>query len=436
MAQLAANEVLFAEISGENSDFVRLNQNRVRQAGHVQQATLTLNLITGQQQADQQQAGQKQVEASCDLTYDAEQDLAQALHMLRQLRERLQFMPPDPFLHYSTVPDTSEHTLSAELPDPQAAIADLISAADGLDLVGIWASGDIYTGLASSLGHRHWHAAQSFNLDWSVYLQADKALKANYSGMQWQLPVLKDKLARMRKQLTQLARPARVLPPGRYRAYLEPAAVGEWVHMLGWGGFDLKSQRTFQTPLLRLLRGERTFARAIHLSEETRRGLMPRFTGEGFLLPDEVPLLSAGQAAEALTTARDGKEFDLPVNAASGAPQSLSMGPGDLDRDHALAALDTGLWIGNLWYCNWSDLNDCRITGMTRFGTFWVEGGEVVAPVAVMRFDDSLYHLWGEQLEAMTQQRELLISTDTYGGRSIESALLPGQLISAMHLTL
>ncbi|MEA3274276.1 MAG: hypothetical protein U9Q81_03055, partial [Pseudomonadota bacterium] len=42
---LQTGEVLLLNYQGEDSDFVRLNRNKVRQAGHVRQQTLYLNLI-------------------------------------------------------------------------------------------------------------------------------------------------------------------------------------------------------------------------------------------------------------------------------------------------------------------------------------------------------------------------------------------------------
>jgi predicted Zn-dependent protease len=110
--------------------------------------------------------------------------------------------------------------------------------------------------------------------------------------------------------------------------------------------------------------------------------------------------------------------------------------PGEIGQADVPARLGTGLYIGNLWYCNWSDPNECRVTGMTRFGTFWVEGGELVAPVSVMRFDDSLYHLLGDRLQGLTRERELMISPQTYDGRSTSSQLLPGILVCGIDLAL
>ena len=109
---------------------------------------------------------------------------------------------------------------------------------------------------------------------------------------------------------------------------------------------------------------------------------------------------------------------------------------GDLLEDDVLSALDTGLYIGNLWYVNFSDRMNCRLTGMTRFATFWVEDGEIVAPVEAMRFDDSLYRLLGSELEQLGAQPELLLSDSTWGERATGGMQLPGLLARSFELTL
>ena len=481
--ELHGEEVLFCNMEGEDSDFVRLNGNRIRQAGGVSAWGLSLDLISGQRQA----------QASCDLSGDRDADLARARSLLQRLRERLPHVPEDPYLHYSTTPTESYRVqgsgpeVGAGTPsqdkdpvgddqsegeayggreepgvpkgsrgrddsgvrpggnggsatsddwDSADVIADLTQAAAGLDLVGIWASGELSAGLVSSLGHRHWHASRSFNLDFSCYLAGDKAVKANLSGQAWEPRALAAKLAGVRRDLEVLARPARVIPPGRYRAWLAPAAVAELLELLAWGGFGLKDHRTAQTPLLRLARGERHLDPRITLREAHGRGLVPGFTAEGFLKPATITLLAAGRYQDCLVDSRSAREYGQEVNAAGEAPESLALEAGDLSVTDLWGRLDTGLAIGNLWYLNHADRNDCRITGMTRFATFWVENGEPVAPVEVMRFDDSLYHLWGDRLEGLTRERELIVSPETYEGRSRASALLPGMLVSGIDLAL
>ena len=100
------------------------------------------------------------------------------------------------------------------------------------------------------------------------------------------------------------------------------------------------------------------------------------------------------------------------------------------------AALDTGLYIGNLWYLNFSDRPACRVTGMTRFASFWVDQGRIVAPVNVMRFDDSVFRLFGERLVGLTSERELVVSDQSYRARSVSSMRLPGAVVSEMAFTL
>ncbi|MBK1725099.1 metallopeptidase TldD-related protein [Thiocystis violacea] len=425
-AGLSGTEILFCQLGGESSDFARLSQNRIRQAGHLQSATLGLSLLNGHRQA----------EAFCDLGGVPEQDLRTATGLLERLRERIPFVPEDPYLNYSMQARESLEQVGEGLPPAEAVMDLLVAEADGLDLVGIWASGSVCAGLGSSVGHRFWHESRSFNLDWSSYLQTDKALKCGYGGFRWEPDVLRAKVGDLRRGLEVMARPARVIQPGRYRAYLAPAALQELLALLAWGGFGLKDHRTHQSPLLKLVRAERGLAAGVNIQEEHVRGLMPRFTAEGFLKPDRVTLIEDGAFRDCLVDARTAREYGAEVNAAADVPESIAVGAGDLAMPDVLARLDTGLSIGNLWYCNWSDMNDCRMTGMTRFGTFWVEGGELVAPVEVMRFDDSLYHLLGERLEALTRERELILSPETYEGRSNASALLPGLLVSGIDLAL
>lgn len=423
---LSGDEVLFCGLDGEDSDFVRLNHNHIRQAGSLHRRSLDLSLISGS----------RQIEGGCELAGSSEQDLALAHDLLGRLRNRLSHVPEDPFLNYSTTPASSERSLGGNLPDPKQAVAELIAGAGAMDLVGIWASGNILSGLASSLGHRHWHQNISFNLDWSCFLDTDKAVKAGYSGFDWDAARLEGKLDGVRKGLELMARPARTIQPGCYRAYLAPEAVQEISDMLAWGGFGLKSHRTAQTPLMRLAERSRTLDPRVCIREEHERGFAPGFTAEGFDMPNRVDLILNGEYCDCLTDSRSGKEYGAVVNAGSEYPESIAIDAGEIPQSEVLDRLGTGLFIGNLWYLNYSDRNDCRITGMTRFGTFWVENGEPVAPVHVMRFDDSIYHLLGDRLEGLTSERELLLSTDTYDGRSTASSLLPGILVAGINLAL
>ena len=246
-----------------------------------------------------------------------------------------------------------------------------------------------------------------------------------------------------------LALPDRTLPPGRYRALLLPDAVAELLAIMAWGGFSLKDRRTGVSQLTAFGRGEASFAPRVSLVEAVSGGLAPRFTADGFVRADDVALITDGRlpeatpeqlaagAAGALVGPRSAAEYGIAPNAADGEfPVALSLAPGDLAMDRALAALGDGILVGNLWYLNFSDRSSGRVTGMTRFASFLVEGGRIVAPIGVMRFDDSLFELFGARCEALTDVADFLPSADTWGSRKLQSTTCPGLLVAGIDLTL
>jgi predicted Zn-dependent protease len=425
-ALLKSKEVLLTGCDGEESDFVRLNQNKIRQAGSVKQQSLQITLINAN----------KQSSAGFQIRGEMQADFEHAKYCLQQLREQLPLLPEDPYLNYSIQPQNSTYMTKNRLPEAAQCIEDIVAAAAGLDLVGIWSSGAMISGFANSLGQFNWHSDANFNFDWSVYLKGDKAIKQNYAGFAWNKDTLRQKLDHAKHTLTLLARPAKTVEPGRYRVFLSPTALNEIAGLLGWGGFGLKSHRTAQTPLLKMARDGVTLSAKVSLVENHLEGLTPRFTKSGFIKPDQVTLIENGVYKNTLNGARSAKEYREIVNTNSEQPQSLHIGAGSLKQSDVLNALDTGIYVSNLWYCNYSDRSHCRITGMTRFASLWVENGEPVAPINVMRFDETLYHMLGDNLIDLTEEREHLFDAGTYGGRSEASALLPGALVEDFRLTL
>ena len=424
--ELAPTETLLCSLSAERSDFVRFNQARVRQAGSVEQRYLNLRLVRARRQAS----------ATVTLAGDGD-DAALARHTLGRLREALGELPEDPWLLFNETPQSSEVERRGALAPAPAVLEQAMSAAAGRDLVGFYAGGTIYRGFANSRGQRNWHEVDSFNFDWSLYRQGDQAVKTSYAGFDWEPRDFADKMAQAGEQLEKLALPRRTLEPGEYRAYLAPHALAEVAGLLCWGGFSARARQTKQSPLMRMEEG-RTLAPRITLLENIAGGVAPAFQAEGFVKPAVVPLITAGKLADPLVSPRSAKEYGLATNAANGgeAPESLDLAAGGLAERDVLQALDTGLYISNLWYLNFSDRPAGRITGMTRFATFWVEGGRVVAPVTPMRFDESIYRLLGETLIDLTRERELLPDSSTYGERQTSSARLPGALLSALRFTL
>jgi predicted Zn-dependent protease len=177
---------------------------------------------------------------------------------------------------------------------------------------------------------------------------------------------------------------------------------------------------------------------AVTIRENTRDGVAPNFQEAGFVKPDQVTLIDKGAFRDCLVSPRSAKEYDVPTNGASGGemPESLEVTAGSIVTNDVLHQLDTGVYINNVWYLNYSDRTACRITGMTRFATFWVENGVIQAPVNVMRFDETLYRMLGENLIGLTAERDLLLDSSTYQARSTASSHLPGALVRDFTFTL
>jgi predicted Zn-dependent protease len=424
---IVAGEQYSAWFSGEESDFVRMNRGQVRQPGSVTQHSMRVRLIRGARHATH----------ALSMSGDLARDREAVRSAISELRSALPELSDDPHLLLPTTVTSSRVERHAMLPPSAAIVDEVLAAARGLDLVGLLAAGPAYRGFADSEGRRHWHAATTFNLQWSLYHRADKAVKSAYAGLVWDSVAFGQKMADAIERLALISRPPKSLEPGRYRAYLSPTAMAEIADLLCWGGFSGRALATKQSALGRMQAGERLDAR-IHITEDIETGVAPSFQAEGFTRPARVPLIESGVLVGSLVCPRTAREFGLDSNGANGdeMPESLSMAGGALPADHALAALDSGLAIGNLWYLNYSDRPACRITGMTRFATFWVEGGRIVAPVNVLRFDDSVYRMLGPKLEALTAETELLLESSTYGERVLRSSKLPGALVSEMEFTL
>jgi predicted Zn-dependent protease len=425
---LHGDEFYTCTFRAEDSDFVRFNRSAIRQAGTVAQRFLTLDLIHGRRHAAAETA----------LSGEFESDRDHVRQLLTELREQLPYLPEDPHLLYATTVHSSAQQGDNRLPDKADAVAAILDAGVGRDLVGMYAAGGIYAGFANALGQRNWFANYTFNCDWSFYYQSDKAVKTSYAGFVWEPTIFTHKVAEAAAQLEILRRPPHTIPPGRYRIYLAPTALYDIVEMLAWGGFGLKDHRTKQTTLLKMVEEGVHLHPAITIRENTRDGVAPNFQGAGFIKPEYVTLIEAGAFRDCLVSPRSAKEYGVPTNGASNAeaPESVEMAAGAIARDDVLQQLDTGIYINNLWYLNYSDRSACRITGMTRFATFWVERGIIQAPLSVMRFDESIYRMFGEHLLGLTAERDFILDPSTYHERSTGSSRLPGALVEDFNFTL
>ena len=424
-----SNEILIVNFDAEESNFVRLNKAKIRQAGNVKQISVTLSLSNKEK---------RNLKSSIRLNGSFDRDISTLIKTLNYLKRELPDLPKDPYMMYSSSVQSTNISDKETLIDDREILDYIISSAEGLDLVGIYSSGFIHTGFANSFGQINWHSNFSFSFDYSIYNKNNNAIKLNYSSKKWDKEKYDFVLNNGLKKLEILSNPSKTIETGQYTVYLEPPALNEIIDMMSWGGFSYKSNKIGTSPLHLLNKKERTLNKSVSISENIRDGLAPNFNSDGFIKPETIKMITNGEFTESLTSPRSSIEYSVTHNASSSSeyPSSLDMEEGTIKSDEILSTINNGIYISNLWYLNFSDRNNGRMTGLTRFGCFLIENGKLTHPINTMRFDDSVYSMLGTNLVGLTSNRDLLIDSGTYEERSTASARLPGAIVDNFKMTL
>jgi PmbA protein len=182
---------------------------------------------------------------------------------------------------------------------------------------------------------------------------------------------------------------------GDYPVVLEEYAVLDITDMLGYTGFSalaVQEERSFFEP------GRRIGSELVSIVDDgfDPAGLPATFDFEG-IAKQRVPLVENGVCREVVydsqTAARAGRRstgHGLPApNPYGPFPLHAVMAAGETPREDLIAGLDRGLLITRFHYTNVVHPKLAIITGMTRDGTFLVEGGRIVGPVRNLRYTQS-----------------------------------------------
>lgn len=434
------NEHWIFSLESEDTQFIRLNQSQVRQIGSVSDTHMTLSLILDLPD------GRRTAEKTLSISGSLEEILSQLKIEMNLLRQETPILPVDP---YAILPQPGESSFIEKNTEPLhqdpsvALLREPLISPNPIDLAGILSSGTVIRANATTAGQRHWYQTASFCFDYSLYTSSQKALKNIYAGENWNRSDYQKQIETDRKLLELLERTPCDIPRGEYRVYLGPQAVHELLELLSFDTFSESAIRQQDSPFRLLRSGEKQLSKLFHLSEDFRIGLAPRFNEDGSLAPETFPLISEGKMIHTLISPRTAAEYRLESNGADDSEclRSPVIHPGTretgaLRNQEILERLGTGLYLSNLHYLNWSDSFTGRITGMTRYACFWVEKGQIQAPIQDLRFDESIFEIFGTALEALTEESWLIPSTATWGSRPMGGGKVPGILLKKMKFTL
>jgi PmbA protein len=409
----------------EESGFARFAASEVHQPTLLRDETVTLRVV-------------RDGKVGCAVTNRTDDEgLRDAA---RRAGEAADSAKPDPdyagLQPPADVPDVEGYDEeTAELtPEEQAAAASAaIEAAPGYGLYGYFTSGLTHTAAASSTGHA---VAQTMT-DASVLAIAASDEESGYAeATSWKAGEL-DPAAVARESVEKAARTkgAAELEPGTHAAVLEPYAISELLWYFGFsslGALAFLEGRSYLSGRL----GERLFHETFTLVDD---GLDPRGLPKSFDLEgapkQRVVLVENGVAKDVVWDRRTAKQagdgrastghaLSAPAQGFGPLPLNLSVKGGDSTRDELVERVGDGIYVTRLHYLGVVDPREGIITGMTRDGTFQIEGGKVAKPLVNLRFTTSVPKLV-EHLIGLGTDVELVNRSDFYDERYPFGTLVP-----------
>jgi PmbA protein len=323
---------------------------------------------------------------------------------------------------------------AAITPEDQAHAAwAAIGAAPEFGLFGYFTSGTTEAAVASTTGI----AVSKTVTDASVLaIAADNARSGYAEAASWRAADL-DPAVVAREAAGKATRTAGAveIEPGTKRAVLEPYAFSELLWYFGFSSLNALAFLDGRSYLSDRL-GEQLFHPSFTVLDDALdpRGFPKSFDFEG--VPKERVLLIDGGVARNVVwdrrtahRAADGRRstghaLPSPSQGWGPIPFSLSVAGGDATLDELVASVGDGIYVTRLHYLGVVDPREGIITGMTRDGTFLIEGGKVTRPVVNLRFTTSFPELV-KTLLGLTSEITLVNRSDFYDDRYPFGTLTP-----------
>ena len=312
-----------------------------------------------------------------------------------------------------------------------------ISAVNGFGAFGYFTSGEVETAVASTTGIA---AAQSSTDADVLVIAASEDASGFAEATSWKAGELdSEAVACEAAEKAARTRGSGGIDPGTYRAVLEPYAIGELLWYFAFsslGALAFLEGRSYLSGRL----DEAIFDPAFSLFDDgLDPGGLPRaFDFEG-VPKQRVTLVDAGIAKDVVwdrrTAGRAGRESTghaLPPSqqAFGPVPFNLSLEPGDATVDELVEGVEDGIYVTRLHYLGVVDPREGIITGMTRDGTFRIEGGRVTRPLGNLRFSTSFPKL-AHDLVGLGHEPKLVNLNDYYDERHAFGALVPALATAA-----
>jgi PmbA protein len=409
----------------ERSGFARFARSEVHQPTLIRDERVTLRVV-------------RDGRVGCAVTNRTGDDALLAL--ARRAAEAADRSPVDPSFaglqEPAAVPDVDgyDEATAALTPEEQAeAAAAAIQGAPDFDVFGYYTSGTAEVAVAASTGH----SVSQAMTDVSVLALAASDDASGYAeACSWKAGELDPAaVAREAAEKARRTRGAETVEPATYRAVLEPYAVSELLFYFGFTSLNalaLLEGRSYLSGRL----GEPLFHPSFTVRDDAldARGLPKAFDLEG-VPKQRVELIRNGVARDVVWDRRTAKRagegkvstghgLAAPAQSFGPIPFNLSVAPGDASGEELCEQVGEGIYVTRLHYLGVVDPREGLITGMTRDGTFRIEGGKVTKPLVNLRFTTSFPEL-AAKLLGLGRDVTLVNRSDFYDERYAYGTLVP-----------
>ncbi|MGH7730213.1 MAG: TldD/PmbA family protein, partial [Candidatus Eiseniibacteriota bacterium] len=387
---MSAAERTLAVLEAHDESLTRFANNEIHQNVTSRRHTLTLQAVVGRR------SGTASVDRLDSSALRQVADRALALARLSPEDEGLpEAAPPAEVRELAGyVPATAACTPE----ERAAAVEPVLSAAGGrgLNAAGALTTGSSVLAVATTLGQFAYHP-DSYSRFTCTVRSADSSGWVDRHRRDWRA-LEAGALGQVAIEKAERSRDPAEITPGRHTVVLEPAAVADLVAFLAWLGLGAQSEQEGRSFLSGRM-GERITGAGVTLVDDA---FDPRSFGRPFdhegTPRRRMALIDGGIARAVVHDRRTARAAGIestghasPPPAVDGPiPYDLVLATGDRSLDELIASTERGILVTRLWYNRVVDARRTLVTGMTRDGTFLIEGGRLTRGLKNLRFIESV----------------------------------------------
>jgi predicted Zn-dependent protease len=378
--ECASAEHVFVSFSDRAGGTTRFANNQIIQNVNTRRRQLSVSVAFGQQHGSA---------STTDLSEESvRRTVSRAEQIARLAPPDPEYIPPLGPQTYPVLPTLRADTLAVGPARRAAEVAEVVKLCRSEQLVGAGIVSAYVTsvGLAAStgLGAFEQRSEAQFSLTASGPDSSGWVSNSHRSFEDLRIP----ELAQVAISKAQRSMNPRELPPGRYSAILEPAAVAGLLGPL-IGALDAKSYFKGTSALAGRL-GQPIIDSRLTLQNRPDH---PALLGSGFdgngVPSDSRTWIDRGVLASLDFDRFTAQEHGRPPSFSPDAPHLSGAGPRGEGVEALIEHTQRGILVTNFWYIRGVNPTDLTLTGMTRDGTFLVEDGQIVCGLIDFRWHDS-----------------------------------------------